>query len=174
MHALIIGSTGSGKSRLVRESILPAYRRKGVAALVLDPVCQSWGAAPPWIWQTDDPVAYLERAKRARRCVGIVDECSAHIGCDQRLARQCMWLATVSRNRGHMFYFLGQRLHHVPPSYRGQCSHGYLFNLTPDDAEAAVSHFNLSTSYALALTRLRPGLAYHVRPFTEPALVRVF
>jgi hypothetical protein len=124
--------SGCGKSRLMREAIIPAHARLGRAVLVLDPVGQAWPGAA---WVTSDPWAFLSTAQASRRCVLVVDECDEMLRASPEHERGLKYLATRSRNDGHLAYFLAQRCLQIPPSYRNQCSGAYAFRQTAEDAE---------------------------------------
>lgn len=175
MPVAIIGYTGSGKSRMMREVILPQWRKRGVSALILDPVCQGWGARPPWAWQTADPYAYLEKAKASRRCVLVVDECKQHVGKSQKIANDLAYIPCVSRNHGHYVYLMGQRTFHLPPDYRSQCSEAFLF-WQPELKEAieAAIMAGLPSSWGHRIHQLPLGQCYHCRPREAPRLLKVF
>ena len=175
MPVAVIGYTGSGKSRMMREVILPAWRKQRVAALVLDPVGQGWGAPPPWVWQTRDPDTWLAKCQQSRRCVLVMDECALHVGQGGMVAKTLAWAPCTSRNNGHMLYMLGQRTMHLPPSYRSQCSEAFLF-WQPElrEAEEAAVMAGQSRAFGAAVHQLPLGQCYHVLPRQPPRLIKVF
>ena len=171
----IIGYTGTGKSRMIREVILPMWWKKRVSALILDPVGQSWGRGMPWVWQTRDPVAWLQAAKRSRNCVLIMDECLLHIGSGTAIAKELYWAPCTSRNNGDFLYMLGQRTKHMPPSARSQCSEFFLF-WQPDieEAKEAAVSAGMPSSFGKDIFNLPLGQCYHCRPKMPPRLNKVF
>lgn len=174
-HTLVVGVSGCGKSRLMREAILPAWWARGVAALVLDPIAQAWGAGAPWVRQWTDPLAFLAVAQRSRRAVLVLDECGQHVGLDHQLARRLGWCATVSRNNGLKAYFLGQRAFQIPPNMRNQCEEVYAFRQPLDDAEEACAVAGVDhRQWAPMIARLPKGIAIRFRPFEEPQKIKVF
>ncbi len=167
MHRLVVGKTGSGKSRLAREVIVPYWRSRGVHVAVLDPLEQRWGAD----WQTKDPLEFLERAQRSRRCVWILDECRQYLG-DYKTALALSYFALIGRNDGHLSYFLAQRVMQLPPEYRDQCSWLYAFQQTPASARI------LDTEYGhpelLGCPALPLGTFLHVKPGAKCTKHRLF
>lgn len=168
MHRAVVGRTGMGKSRMLRERIIPAWIRQRRPVYVLDPVGQAWGAT----WQTDDPYLFLEVVQRSRGCVLVIDECDEMLRASGEQERALKYLATRSRNDGHLAYFLAQRLMQIPPSYRNQCSWGYVFNQVEEDAQEARKLFG--EPILEQATTLPPGVCYHVRPLSPPTLIKVF
>jgi hypothetical protein len=169
MHRLVVGETGCGKSRMMRERIIPEWLRRGRAVVVLDPLSQPWRAT----WQTSDPYEWLGTLQRSEGCVAVWDECGTMIEERPELRRDLLWSATVSRNRGHLVYFLSQRFYLVPPSYRYQCTWGYLFRLRGRDLREAVELFP-EPGLDTALPNLVPGECILTKPFEKPVKFRVF
>lgn len=132
MHNLIVGITGSGKSVLARSVIVPGWRARGYAVLVLDPLRQPWSGAT---WQTDHPERFLAAARASESCVLIVDEAQETMRGTPQRERDMAWLATQSRNRGHIAYFIGQRAMQVPPNVRRMCTTAWCFRQSRPDAE---------------------------------------
>lgn len=170
MHNLVVGMSGAGKSRMMREAIIPAHRRARRPVFVLDPVCQAWGDVQ---FQTDDPYKFLALAKASRGCVLVVDECDETLRASGQQERDLKYIATRSRNDGHLAYFLAQRAMQVPPSYRNQCSTGYVFQQTAEDALVCYSLFNSTAARDLAPT-LPLGVCLRVSPGQNPVKYRVF
>lgn len=168
MHNLIVGLTGSGKSRLCREIIVPRWCAKGVAVLVLDPLLQPWPGAH---WVTDDPEAFLATAKASRSCVLIADEAQETMRGTPERERKMVWTATQSRNCGHLAYFLGQRAMQMPPNVRSNCTNGYIFRQQAPDLKVLEGIFSGDLS---AITDFPPGVCYRVSAFGKPEKMRVF
>lgn len=169
-HGGIVGITGSGKSRLAKEVLIPGWARRGYGTLVLDPLEQPWPGA---VWQTADPWAFLAAAKASEKCVLLIDEASTSLRGDGKLEKASAWLATQSRNRGHKAYFIGQRALQLPPNVRGNCGHFYVFQQNTDDADAIARQFNvpdvLRDAPALPL-----GVCMIAEPFKPAVKMRVF
>ena len=70
MHWSLTGITGCGKSRLLKEVIIPTHRRAGRWVGVLDPLGATW----PADWSTNDPMRFVAAARASRSCVWVVDE----------------------------------------------------------------------------------------------------
>jgi hypothetical protein len=169
MHRLVCGETGCGKSRMMRERIIPEWIRRGRPVVVLDPLQQPWRAT----MQTTDPYEWLETMQRSEGCIGVWDECGFMMEENPALKRDMIWSATVSRNKGHLVYFLSQRFYLVPPSYRLQCTWAYLFRLRGRDLKEAVDLYP-EPSLESALPALVPGQCILVKPFEKPVKFRVF
>ncbi len=171
MHNLVVGLSGAGKSRLAKSLIVPQWRKRKVPVLVCDPVMASdWGDVQ---LLTDDPYRLLALAQASQRCVIIVDECDEALRASSQQERDLKYLATRSRNDGHLAYFLAQRAMQVPPSYRNQCSTGYVFNQTREDAEVCYSLFNSPPCRDLAPT-LPLGTFLQVAPGRNAVRIRLF
>lgn len=167
MHWLVTGITGCGKSRIMREVIIPAHRRAGRWVGVLDPLGGIW----PANWTTTDPLAFVAAAKNSSRCVWVVDE-YAQFTADYKTMKALEWIFTVGRNRGHLAYALAQRLMMIPPNVRNQCSHAVVFNQQSTDLEDLAGLMNQPGIRAAAT--FPAGKALLVEPFTEPRPVVLF
>lgn len=168
MHCSVTGMTGSGKSRLCREHILPAYGRQGIKRAVLDPLKQPWPAEVV----TDDPEHFLKIAKASRSLVLIVDEFPHWVASDYRIGKALEWCFTIARNFGHLSYALAQRLMQIPPNVRNQCSKAVVFKqATADLQDLAILYDQPAILRAAAFP---PGRALMVEPFTEPREIRTF
>lgn len=169
MHALVAGETGCGKSRMMRERIVPEWKRRGRPVVVLDPLQQPWGAT----FQTTDPYEFLATMQRSEGCIGVWDECGTMLDSEPRLKRDLQWLATVSRNGGHMMYFLSQRFYLVPPTFRYQCSRAYLFRLRGRDAIEAAQTYP-EPGLETILPGLGVGECIAIAPFGKPVKFKAF
>ncbi len=158
-----------GKSRMMRERIVPEWIRRGRPVVVLDPLNQPWNATI----QTTDPDEWLATMKRSRGCIGVWDECGSMCYADPKLASRLNYAATIARNDGHLVYFLSQRLYMVPLVFRLQCSWGYLFRLRGNDPAHAFELFP-EPGLPAALPRLNPGECIHIKPLVKPVKIRVF
>ncbi len=161
---------------MMREIIVPGWKSDKLApnkkprpVLVLDPLGQPWNATQ----QTRDPYEFLEMMQRSRGCVGIWDECGYMMEENPKLKRDLSYLATVSRNDGHIMYFLSQRFYLVPPTFRLQCTYAYLFRLRGRDAIEAVDLFP-EPGLELALPALAVGECIVLKPFQKAVKTRVF
>lgn len=125
-HAAIIGMTGSGKTTLAVAQAR-AYRTSGVPVLVLDPF-----ASPAWpaSWITDDPAAFLAKARASRRCALFVEE-AGDFGRDPAFA----WLFTQARHWGHLTVYVSQYHAQVPPIVRSNCERLFLFRVSGRSAD---------------------------------------
>lgn len=170
MRVGVIGKSGCGKSRLVRDVILPAWVRRGYSVAVLDPLCQPWPGAN---WQTNDPARFLAMAKASEQCVLVVDEAQDTMRGTPQRERDMAWLSLQSRNRGHVVYFLGQRALQLPPNVRNQLTHAYAFHQTTKDAEDLGSLLMVEGLDAI-LPRLSLGVCYEIGMSERPRLLRVF
>lgn len=173
VHRLVVGRTGMGKSRVMRERIIPGWLRhprtpRQVA--VLDPLGQDWGRG---CWVTTDPYEWLDVLKRSRYVVGVVDEPELAINADPKLMQAMLWAATISRNYGHLIYFLAQSGYQLPVRFRSQCTWGYVFQQFPHDCRALVETFGNHELMTLP-TQLPPGTCLLVKPLAQPVLVKVF
>jgi hypothetical protein len=170
MHRLVVGETGCGKSRMLREIIIPEWIRRGHPVCVLDPLSQPWRAT----YQTTDPHDWLDTLRRSKGCIGVWDECGNMCEEEPALKRELNYAATVSRNDGHLVYFVGQRLYQIPPTFRNQCSWSYLFRLRGRrDVQEAADLFP-DQGVAESLPGLDYGECFLLRPFKKPVKTRIF
>ncbi len=117
-HLGIIGMTESGKSTLAH-SIASGYMEEGIGTIVLEPRASiKW----PCSLQTDDPLEFLDIAKRSRSCALFAEE-SGRFGRDPAFS----WLFTESRQEGHVFHYISQYHAQVPPIARTNCLRLALF-----------------------------------------------
>lgn len=158
-HVLIVGQTESGKTTLAKRMI-PAYRRVGIASLVLDPHNDDWGAD----FQTTDPDHFLEVARRSMSCACFVDESGQSVG---RYNTEMQWLATAARHWGHKSHFLTQRPAQIAVTVRDQCSHLYCFCISSDDGKLLANEFPKAPRLREANTFERLHYLY-VGRFTTP------
>lgn len=177
IHWLVCGESGSGKSRSMREAVIPAWRnpsrfrlrRPARNVLVLDPQLKAdWGAT----WVTKDPLEWLAALKKSRSCVGVYDEAGNQLESDPKLTRDMGWAAMESRNNGHLIYFLAQRAGQLPLGMRNQCGQAYVFNQR--------SEFDrrwLAITYGEGMrsaNRLEVGQCLIGLPMKNPVLCRFF
>lgn len=167
MHWTVTGISGCGKSRVMKEFIIPAHRRAGRWVGVLDPLESRW----PADWSTSDPAAFVAAAKASRGCVWVVDE-YAQFTQDYAIMRQLEWLFTVARNRGHLSYALAQRVKQIPPNVRNQCSNAIVFNQQGADLADLAAMMNQPA--ILDASAFPPGRCLVVKPFENPVPVTVF
>lgn len=167
MHWMITGISGCGKSRIMREIIIPSHRRLDRFVGVLDPLEGAWPAS----WSTADAARFVAAAKASRRCVWVVDE-YAQFTADWETGKTLEWLFTVARNFGHLSYALAQRVKMIPPNVRNQCSHAIVFNQQAADLADLAAMMNQPRIMEAA--NFPKGVCMVVEPFTEPRVLRVF
>jgi hypothetical protein len=170
LHDLIVGMSGRGKSRLLKEVIIPAWRKRGRLALVYDPTGQAWPGAH---WVTSDGYAFIRRAKASKNCLLVVDEVR-NFRDDYQLETEAHWLGTQSRNLGHKAIFSGQFTKHAHPNLRGNCSTFWAFAQNPRDAQILVTEFNVPESVRADLPRLPRGVCIRAEVCGNPVKYRTF
>ena len=167
MHWLVTGISGCGKSRVMREFVIPAHRRAGRWVGVLDPLGSTW----PSNWTTSDPQAFVAAAKASRNCVWVVDEYGQFTS-DYDTMRSLEWLFTVARNYGHLSYALAQRVKQIPPNVRNQCSHALVFNQQGADLADLAAMMNQPG--VMDAVNFPAGVALVVEPFKPPKPIKTF
>lgn len=170
-HVLVTGKIGSGKSTLVRKYLVPQWRSKGVPVLALDPIGQF--APPVSDWWTPDPYEFLACAKASHRCLLVIDECQETIGKSVKLEQEMAYLATRSRNDGHLAIFIAQRPMMIPPDYRCQCAHVYAFH-QKSKRERCTLRDEWGDEAFMLCDQLRPGECLYCRSFAPPVRLTVF
>jgi hypothetical protein len=136
MHALIIGRTGSGKSYLATRIAKAARTERKRKVILYDPI----GSPFPCDIRTNTADALLKACEQNPNAVVFVDEAPTicnNLGVNKR----CEWLATMSRHKGLMVYFLAQDATQLAPIYRRNCIHLYLFSVSPASAELLAKEF---------------------------------
>lgn len=174
-HWTITGMTGTGKSRIVKEVLIPRARRAGVRTLVLDPVIPPQFARKEWgaDYCTDDPGALVAVAKASRKCLIFIDEYGYWMDQGKDAERELQWCFTLARNWGHVSYAMAQRLYGmIPPAVRNQCDQAVVFNQARADLESLAEKLNQPAITDAAL--FPRGVAYVVRPLEKPVKIRVF
>lgn len=167
MHWTVTGMSGAGKSRVMRDYIIPAHRRLGRKVLVLDPLAQPW----PADHATADPDEFVRIARASRSLVLVVDEYAQFTG-DYQTARALEWCFTVARNSGHLSYALAQRLLMIPPNVRNQCSRALVFRQAAADL-ADLARL-LDDPRIMRAAQFPAGRCLKVEPFADPVEVRTF
>lgn len=138
MHCLVLGITRSGKSTLAKQRCA-AYRRKGIGALVLDPHGTKWpGVEDRYVFQ--DPLRFLEVAKRAQRCALFVDEAGECIGKGKH-AREMQWVTTGSAKYGHVAHLITQAAQQLDLTIRSQCARLFTFKQSRNNAELLADQY---------------------------------
>lgn len=168
MHWAVLGVSGCGKSRLLKQVIIPTWRRAGVPVAVLDPL-----EAPDWHadMQDSDPARFMNRVKKSSRIVVVIDEV-AQVCAEHRHRIMVEWAATVARNRGILSYFLAQRAMQVHPNIRNQCTNGIIFNQPMADLEEVSKLLNQPD--VMQAANFPKGIAALVRPFEKMTKIKVF
>lgn len=175
VHQAIIGGSGTGKSRSLKEWIIPAHRRAGRKTAVLDPLrMPGWNADVV----TDDPERFLWIAQHSTSCVLVIDEWPHLMEFfPWKVWRQLIWCYTIGRNYGHLSYALGQTPNWIPKPVMRQCTNGLFFRVDPDDAPLLaytmqqprlreIVTFEDGTAYSL-----QNGVLQKVKLF-EPKIIR--
>lgn len=169
MHWLITGTTGSGKSRVLKETIIPAHRRLGRKVVVLDPLGVPW----PCDWQTTDPERFMATVEASRGLVIVIDEWPHFMEFyPWAVWRRLIWCYTIGRNYGHLSYAVAQRAMMVPPSVRNQCSNALVFKQT--SADCAIVADLLAQPAAMEPASYPLGTAMLVQPGQNPRRLKVF
>lgn len=138
MHTLTLGITRSGKSTLAKQRC-NAYRRQGIHALVLDPHGTKWpGVEDRYVFQ--DPLKFLEIAKKAQRCALFVDEAGESIGKGKH-AREMQWVTTGSAKYGHVAHLICQSAVQLDTTIRGQCGRLFTFKQSERNAKLLADDF---------------------------------
>jgi len=135
MHSLIVGISDSGKSTAAH-MLAADYLRHKVGVLVLDPHQQKW----PCTRMFTDPLLFLAAAKASRRCALFIEEAGECIGRGKH-AREMQWITTGARKWGHSTYLIAQRAQQIELTIRAQCTRGYIFRQSEDDAKALCGTF---------------------------------
>lgn len=167
-HVLITGITRCGKSRLSKTVIIPSHRRIRRWCGVLDPVgAPDWGAD----WVTQDVERFVEASRNSRDCVWFIDEVAKY---RQNYKEICGLeeMAFMSGNRGHMCYFIAQRLMMVPPNIREQCSTAIVFQQAPSSLALLAEQFNQPR--IMEVKDFPKGTAMVCEPFAEPRVIKLF
>lgn len=153
MHALIIGRTGSGKSYLATRIARAARTERKRKVILYDPI----GNPFPCDIRTKTAEDLLKACDLNPNSVVFVDEAPTicnNLGVNKR----CEWLATMSRHKGLMVYFLAQDATQLAPIYRRNCIHLYLFSVAPASAELLAKEFG---SEDLAKAPLLPSRHFY-------------
>jgi hypothetical protein len=168
MHWLVTGISGCGKSRIMKQVIIPNWRRQGVKVAVLDPL-----QAPDWNadFQEHDPDRFMDRVEQSRRIVVVIDEFGRFTR-DYKAFARLEWCATIARNRSILSYFLAQRVMQVHPNVRDQCSNALLFRQTARDLEEIGMLLNEPRCSEAA--GFEKGLCLTVKANENPVKIRVF
>jgi len=168
MHWLVTGVSGGGKSRIMKQVIIPQWRRQGVKVAVLDPLqAPGWGAD----YQTHDPFRFMDIIEKSSKIVVVIDEFGRFTR-DYKAFARVEWCATVARNRGILSYFLAQRIMQIHPNVRDQCSNAILFQQTAKDLEEVGTLLNQPR--CAEAVGFEKGLCMLVRPFQNPVKIRLF
>lgn len=169
---MILGTTGCGKTQVMKRIRIPAHRRRGEKVIVLDPLEQpGWGAD----FQTADPGEFLAVAKASRRCVLVIDEwpyLQDNYGYDEW--RPLVWSYTVARNYGHLAYAMGQTQMWIPKSVRRQCPAGIIFQMLDPADCLEVSRILGCPAMATLPMSLPLGSGFLVHPGNQYQLFKLF
>jgi ATPase family associated with various cellular activities (AAA) len=137
VHHLYLGATNMGKSTLARRNAAD-FKRRGIHVLALDPYKAKWQSWPPGTWCTSDIAALRRKAEVSQRCVIFIDEAGRLVGRGST-ATEHQWFTTESRHEPHyhLTCLITQAGQQLDPTLRSQCSVGYIFRLSRNDARFA-------------------------------------
>jgi hypothetical protein len=108
-----------------------AHIAAGELVLVCDPNNEAGWPSSRAVFT--DPVAFIEYAKRCRRCALFMEEASATIG-RGKSAAACEWLVTRARHWGHVSYLMLHTVTTVEPKIRLNLPRWFMFRPTEDGA----------------------------------------
>lgn len=169
IHWLVTGESGSGKSRTIREKIIPLWKRRGRHVIVCDPLGQRWPGAARIV---NRPEAMLAMMRCNQQMVGIWDECGSMCESESKLSDAVSWLAMQSRNRGHLIYFMAQRAYQLPIGFRNQCGSALVFHQRSDVDRGCLAR--LYGDEMLEANRLSIGECLVAAPMKKTVKVRMF
>jgi len=135
MHALIVGTSGSGKTTFARKLASSALD-KGRRVLVYDVMLTDW---PEGCEVFDDEHDFSQAAHRSRNALLIVDEAGEVIG---RSNYELFWLATRSRHLGASAVFITHRPSQLAPVIRDNCQILILFASPSSTGKMLAEEFN--------------------------------
>ena len=168
MHWLVTGITRCGKSRLMKEVIIPSHRRAGRWVGVLDPVgAGDW----PADWVTSDPLRFVAASRTARGCVFIVDEVAKYRA-DYKAITALEEMFFMTGNYGNLCYAIAQRIMMVPPNIRDQCSNAIVFQQTSTSLALLAEQFNQPR--ICECVSYPKGMGMFAEPFKEPRTFKLF
>lgn len=162
MHCIVLGVGGMGKSTLAGQ-LAQRHVDRGDGVLILDPNNdRCWPSGPDVRKLCGDgaPMRFLKLAKASIRCALFIDEAGESIGRGKH-ASDLKWLTTRCRHWGHRTYIIGQRAVLVEPTVRSQCTTGYVFRQSVDDAKELAKDF--ADRDMLRASQLRVGEFLFVR-----------
>lgn len=134
-HVLILGQTLSGKSILAKR-LAAAYKSKGIAVLVHDPVGDpEWNAD----YQAANFDDFFRVYNDSRQCAVFFDE--AGETCEE-FKSEMTRTATRGRHRGHRNHYISQRGTLVLRTMRDQCTNLFLFNTGLEDCKIHAAEWN--------------------------------
>lgn len=173
-HGTITGISGCGKSRLVKQVLIPQARAAGIPTLVLDPVIPPHAAKGEWGADAcfQDAAAFIRTLKASRQCMAFVDEMGIWQK-DTASLREIEWLAMAGRNWGHVGWFMAQRrVQMIPPNIRNQCDKAFVFNAAREDLRDFADAYNIPQ--VMDALNFPKGVAYIIKPMEKPRKIRVF
>lgn len=135
MHALIAGTTQSGKSTLAK-LLCKTLHDRGKVCAVLTPTSEAgWEAT----FKTSDGPTFLKWVRENERAFCFVDESGDAIG---RYNSEMDWLATGSRHRGHSVTFCVQASHQISTAIRSCCQDVFIFATSKGVLKLLAEDFN--------------------------------
>lgn len=135
MHALVVGTTGSGKSTLSK-LLCKTLKNNGCKCAVLSPTNETGWEAD---FKTSDGGLFLKYARENEKCFLFVDESGDAIG---RYNEEMNWLATGSRHLGHSVIFNVQASSQISTAIRSCCQDAYIFATSKGVLKLLAEDFN--------------------------------
>lgn len=143
MHSLVIGTTGSGKTTLIKSlcrDLCTKTPRRDV--IVYDPIKPNpdldgptWHLATVCTTQNE----FLRYFHASKNCMVVVDEAGATVGQHNEPMIQT---ATQGRHYGHDCIYITQRCKQITPTVRDNCGQLFLFATSPKDCKELVEDWN--------------------------------
>lgn len=139
-HRIIIGRTGTGKSRLAKQ-IGSRLRLKGETVIAFNPTGEDGYTKEDFFghiaaeWESWDDKAFCKKlkelTKRKQKVFVIIDEAHeffTRAGCEN------LWIGTRGRHFGINIIAITQQGQQINPTFRGQCAEIFLFACSRLDA----------------------------------------
>lgn len=134
MHEIVIGTTLSGKSYLVKRRAFD-FHKAGHPVFVFDGLGASWDFAD---FQTDDPEEFLQVLLANDGGLIVIDDPGGVIN---KYDQQQDWYGTKSRHFGYKCIISTQRGAQISKTLKTQATTLYLFSTNIDDAKEWAKEF---------------------------------